>query len=140
MEVSGMSSGACNTKMDAQEEVTFCGKIPGKIDGSLVTTLTTFINDLGGQVSVEKKISFDDLGLAELEKGVFQCLACSKIIKRKDHAIRHFKQQHLSEVDSKIQINCPRCNEELPKTKLNSHMEQKHDVKKFDQLLKRSQI
>ena len=35
-------------------------------------------------------------------------------------------------------IQCPRCNEEVPKSSMNSHMDQKHGVKNFNQILKRS--
>ena len=41
-------------------------------------------------------------------------------------------------VESKVQ--CPRCSEEMAKSSLNSHMDQKHQLKNFNQLLKRSYL
>ena len=35
-------------------------------------------------------------------------------------------------------IQCPRCNDEMSKSDLNSHMGAKHEVENFDQMLKRS--
>ena len=94
------------------------------------------------QFSISKPLKFEDLGLAALEDGQFQCLACSKIFKgkfSKGNSAAHFKKFHTDRpVESKVQ--CPRCPEEMAKSTLNSHMEQKHQLKNFNQLLKRSFI
>ena len=94
------------------------------------------VNNLGGQISVQKQLKFEDLGLAEVEKGNFQCLVCSKMIKRKDHAITHFKKLHTNQTE--LTCQCQRCYLELPKSKLNQHMDQVHGIKNFNQLMKQS--
>ena len=71
----------------------------GQIEELKLDHLKLFINDLGGQISVQKQLKFEDLGLAEVEKGIFQCLVCSKVIKRKDNAVTHFKKLHTDQVD-----------------------------------------
>ena len=101
-----------------------------KIEESKLATLSmtvTSVTSLGGQMSVQKQMKFKDLGLAEVEKGNFQCLVCSKMIKRKDHAIRHFKKIHTDQTE--LTCQCPRCDLEMPKSKLNQHMDQVHDIK-----------
>ena len=91
------------------------------------------------QFSISKPLKFEDLGLAAIENGYFQCLACSKTFKWKKSAVLHFKNFHTDRpLESKVQ--CPRCSDELAKSALNSHMEQKHQLKNFNQLLKRSFI
>ena len=91
------------------------------------------------QFSISKPLKFEDLGLAAIENGYFQCLACSKTFKWKQSAVLHFKNFHTDRpLESKVQ--CPRCSDELAKSALNSHMEQKHQLKNFNQLLKRSYI
>jgi len=107
-----------------------------KIEESKLATLSMTVTSLGGQMSVQKQMKFKDLGLAEVEKGNFQCLVCSKMIKRKDHAIRHFKKIHTDQTE--LTCQCPRCDLEMPKSKLNQHMDQVHDIKMFNQLIKRS--
>ena len=108
------------------------------IDKSAFEILKGFVNELGGQIAEEKQIKFEDLGLAEIEgqKGQYQCLVCSKTLSNKGNAVKHYKTIHMKPTDLKIQ--CPRCNAEIHKSSLNSHMEQVHKVKKFNQLLKRS--
>ena len=54
----------------------------------------------------------------------------------KGNSVVHFKKFHTNQADPITQ--CPRCNEEVSKSKLNMHMEKKHGIKKFDQALKRS--
>ena len=71
----------------------------GQIEELKLDHLKLFINDLGGQISVQKQLKFEDLGLAEVEKGIFQCLVCSKVIKRKDNAVTHFKKLHTDQVN-----------------------------------------
>ena len=94
------------------------------------------------QFSISKPLKFEDLGLAALEDGQFQCLACSKIFKgkfSKGNSAAHFKKFHTDRpLESSVQ--CPRCPEEMAKSSLNSHMEQKHQLKNFNQLLKRSYL
>ena len=70
----------------------------GQIRKSKLDQLTISINNLGGKFTVQKQLKFEDLGLAELEKDNFQCLVCSKMIKRKQHAINHFKKFHTNQV------------------------------------------
>ena len=108
----------------------------GQIEELKLDHLRLFINNLGGQISVQKQLKFEDLGLAEVEKGNFQCLVCSKMIKRKDHAITHFKKLHTNQTE--LTCQCPRCYLELPKSKLNQHMDQVHGIKNFNQLMKQS--
>merc|ERR1711973_747772 len=109
-----------------------------KIDKSASEIVKGFIEELGGQIAEEKQLKFEDLGLAEIEgqRGHYQCLVCSSTFNRKGSAVFHFKKFHIKQTDLKIQ--CPRCNAEIHKSSLNSHMEQAHKVKKFNQLLKRS--
>ena len=94
------------------------------------------------QFSISKPLKFEDLGLAAIEDGQFQCLACSKTFKgkfSKGNSAAHFKKFHTDRpLESSVQ--CPRCSEEMAKSSLNSHMEQKHQLKNFNQLLKRSFI
>merc|ERR1712156_809916 len=108
------------------------------IDKSASEIVKGFIEELGGQIAEEKQLKFEDLGLAEIEgqRGHYQCLVCSSTFNRKGSAVFHFKKFHIKQTDLKIQ--CPRCNAEIHKSSLNSHMEQVHKVKKFNQLLKRS--
>merc|ERR1711953_745089 len=69
-------------------------------------------------------------------RGHYQCLVCSSTFNRKGSAVFHFKKFHVKQTD--LKIRCPRYNAEIHKSSLNSHMEQVHKVKKFNQLLKRS--
>ena len=71
----------------------------GQIEELKLDHLKLFIKDLGGQISVQKQLKFEDLGLAEVDKGIFQCLVCSKVIKRKDNAVTHFKKLHTDQVN-----------------------------------------
>jgi len=118
-----------------ETEKVYCNIV---IDKPAFEILEGFVNELGGQVAVEKQLKFEDLGLAEIEgqKGHYQCLVCSLKFKHKSSAVFHYKDKHIGKTDLKIQ--CPRCNAEIHKSSLNSHMEQVHKVKKFNQLLKRS--
>merc|ERR1711973_42733 len=108
------------------------------IDKSASEIVKGFIEELGGQIAEEKQLKFEDLGLAEIEgqRGHYQCLVCSSTFNRKGSAVFHFKKFHIKQTDLKIQ--CPRCKAEIHKSSLNSHMEQVHKVKKFNQLMKRS--
>jgi len=108
----------------------------GQIEELKLEHLKLFINDLGGQISVQKQLKFEDLGLAEVEKGIFQCLVCSKVIKRKDNAVTHFKKLHTDQAE--LTCQCPRCDIEIPKSKLNQHMDQAHGIKMFNQLIKQN--
>ena len=57
----------------------------------------------------------------------------------KGNSAAHFKKFHTDRpLESCIQ--CPRCPEQMAKSSLNSHMEQKHQLKNFNQLLKRSYL
>ena len=119
-------------------------KFTGEISEPDLESVEAFINGLGGQIFVERPLKFEDLGLAEIENNQIQCLACSRTFggKRCDarkSAARHFKNLHLEKNPHETpKIQCPRCSEEVPKSNMNVHMEQKHEVKKFDQLMKRS--
>merc|ERR1712083_672308 len=108
------------------------------IKKSASEVLEGFVNEIGGQISIEKQIKFEDLGLAEVEgqPDYFHCLVCSKILKRKWDAIKHFKNTHINQTE--LNISCPRCDAEVTKSNLNSHMAQVHGLKKFNQLMKRS--
>merc|ERR1711862_1060727 len=90
--------------------------------------------------SITKQLKFEDLGLAPMENGYFQCLACSKEFSFKTSAVRHYKSMHVSQNQSgpRPTVQCPRCMDEILKASLNSHMDQKHGVKKFDQMMKMS--
>merc|ERR1712228_433119 len=100
--------------------------------------LSSIVNEYGGQISIIKDPKFEDLGLVEIEKKKFQCLICSKIQNSKFNAVRHLKTVHLKENQLERKIQCPRCSEEVPKSGMNPHMDLKHGVKNFNQLLKRS--
>merc|ERR1711962_1786177 len=108
------------------------------IDEAAFEIVKGFIEELGGQIAEEKQLKFEDLGLAEIEgqRGHYQCLVCSSTFNRKGSAVFHFKKFHIKQTD--LKIRCPRWNAEIHKSSLNSHMEQVHKVKKFNQLLKRS--
>merc|ERR1712126_457982 len=108
------------------------------IDESACEIVKGFIEELGGQIAEEKQIKFEDLGLAEIEgqRGHYQCLVCSSTFTQRNNARTHYLKFHIKQTDLKIQ--CPRCKAEIHKSSLNSHMEQVHKVKKFNQLLKRS--
>ena len=73
-------------------------KFNGQIEESRLDQLKTSLNNLGVQFTVQKQLTFEDLGLAEVETGFFQCLVCSKVIKRKNNAIAHFKKLHTNQV------------------------------------------
>merc|ERR1711962_1302386 len=59
-------------------------------------SLVGYVNDRGGKIFEEKQLKLEELGLAELEDQPdhFQCLVCSKIIKVKGNAVRHFRKLH----------------------------------------------
>jgi len=105
--------------------------------------LTSLVHEYGGgSICVQKDLKFEDLGLVEIEKNKFQCLACSYTTKdgknAKMHAKRHFENVHMKKNKAERKVQCPRCDEEVPKSGMNSHMNQKHGVKNFNELLKRS--
>ena len=64
----------------------FCSDSNDKMDDKIVGTVmvessqmsafTALADELGVTITFEKPIKFEDLGLAELEKGQFQCLMC----------------------------------------------------------------
>jgi len=114
-----------------------------EIDNLHLESLDAFVEVLGGQISVVRQLKFQDMDLAEVEgqKGHFQCLVCYKVIKRKDHAISHFKKFHYPEAKRiEMKIQCPRCNTEMAKSNLNPHMEKEHGLKNFNKLVKNSFI
>jgi len=108
----------------------------GQIKESRLDQLKTSLNNLGVQFTVQKQLTFEDLGLAEVQTGYFQCLVCSKVIKRKNNAVAHFKKLHTNQTE--LTCHCPRCEIEMPKSKLNQHMDQVHGIKIFNQLIQRS--
>ena len=67
-------------------------------------------------------------------------LSCSKTFQGKNckgNSVAHFKKFHADRpLESEVQ--CPRCPKDMAKSSLNSHMEQKHQLKNFNQLLKSS--
>jgi len=111
-------------------------EINAQIEESRLDQLEACLNNLGVKFTVQKQLTFEDLGLVEVETGLFQCLVCSKMNKRKHNAIAHFKKQHTNQVE--LTCHCPRCEIEMPKSKLNQHMDQAHGIKKFNDLMKRS--
>ena len=116
-------------------------EITVNVEESRLADYQKYSQDFGVlQFSVSKPLKFEDLGLAAIEDGQFQCLACSKIFKgkfSKGNSAAHFKKFHTDRpLESSVQ--CPRCPEEMAKSGLNSQMEQKHNLKNFNQLLKRS--
>jgi len=59
--------------------------------------LVGYVNDRGGKIFEEKQLKLEELGLAELDDQpveTFACLVCSSIIKRKNHAMFHFRKFH----------------------------------------------
>jgi len=111
---------------------------------ALTQALSTVVDEHGGSIFFQRDPKFEDLGLVELEKNTYQCLICSKIMgpsrDAKGNITKHFKKLHIKENQHERKLNCPRpeCDEEVPKSSLNPHMDQKHGVKNFKQLLKRS--
>jgi len=102
-----------------------------------LAAITNLTEELGVPTSISKHLKFDDLGLALMDNGQFQCLACSRTFKSKTSANRHYKNMHAYQNQSQL-VQCPRCNDEMSKSDLNSHMEAKHGVENFDQMMKRS--
>ena len=134
-----------NSKMEAkmQNLLQNSVEITVNVEESRVADYQKYSEDFGVlQFSVSKPLKFEDLGLAATEDGQFQCLACSKTFKgkfSKGNSAAHFKKFHADRpLESSVQ--CPRCSEEMAKSSLNSHMEQKHQLKNFNQLLKRSYL
>ena len=118
-------------------------EITVKVEESRLADYQKYAEDFGVlELSISKPLKFEDLGLSAIENGDFQCLACSKTFKgkcAKGNSAVHFKKFHADRpVESKVQ--CPRCPEEMAKSSLNSHMDQKHQLKNFNQLLKRSYL
>merc|ERR1711971_302433 len=132
-----------NSKMEAkmQNLLQNSVEITVNVEESRVADYQKYSMDFGVlQFSISKPLKFEDLGLAALDDGQFQCLVCSKTFKgkfSKGNSAAHFKKFHTDRpLESSVQ--CPRCPEEMAKSSLNSHMEQKHQLKNFNQLLKRS--
>ena len=118
-------------------------EITVNVEESRVADYQKYSMDFGVlQFSISKPLKFEELGLAAIDDGQYQCLACSKTFKgkcAKGNSAVHFKKFHAYRpVESKVQ--CPRCPEEMAKSSLNSHMDQKHQLKNFNQLLKRSYL
>jgi len=110
---------------------------------ALTQALLSVVDEYGGSISVQKDLKFEDLGLVEVEKYTFQCLVCSRIFgpdakNAKKNSIRHFKTLHMKENQLERKVQCPRCDEEVPKSGLNPHMDQKHGLKNFNVMAKRS--
>ena len=78
-----------------------------KIDESYAEAIQQFAENHGGQeIIISKTLKFEDLGLAPIEEGKYQCLACSKTYPSKSNAVRHYKNTHISRVEPTTQ--CPR--------------------------------
>jgi len=109
---------------------------------ALNQALSTVVDEYGGSIFFQQDIKFEDLGLVEVEKQTYQCLVCSKIFGparcAKSNSSIHFKKMHMKENQLERKVECPRCPEEVPKSGLNPHMDQKHGIKNFKQLVKRS--
>jgi len=111
---------------------------------ALTQALSSVVDEHGGSIFFQRDPKFEDLGLVELEKNTYQCLICSKIMgpsrDAKGNITKHFKKLHMKENQHERKVECPRseCDEEVPKSSLNPHMDQKHGIKNFKQLLKRS--
>ena len=103
-----------------------------------LAAITNLTEELGVPTSISKHLKFDDLGLALMSNGHFQCLACSRTYASKPGAVRHYKNMHPNPNQFLPTVQCPRCNDEMSKSDLNRHMEAKHGVENFDQMLKRS--
>ena len=73
-------------------------EINAQIEESRLDQLEAFLNNLGVKFTIQKQLTFEDLGLVEVETGLFQCLVCSKMNKRKHNAVAHFKKQHTNQV------------------------------------------
>lgn len=105
-----------------------------KVDESKVAAYQKLAEDLGDEISITKPLKFEDLGLSPMQNGKFQCLACSKILSRKQTAVDHYKKLHTSSTNQfEYKIQCPRCSQEIAKSALNSHMNQKHGIENFRQ-------
>lgn len=85
-----------------------------KVDESKVEAYQNLSEQLGDEISVTRPIKFEDLGLSPMENGKFQCLACSKILSRKQTATDHYKKLHISKTNqTDYRIQCPRCSEDV---------------------------
>lgn len=111
-------------------------EINAQIEESRLDQLEASLNNLGVKFTVQKQLTFEDLGLVEVETGLFQCLVCSKMNKRKHNAVAHFRKQHTYQEE--LTCHCPRCEIEVPKSRLNLHMDQAHGIKMFNKLVERS--
>ena len=100
-----------------------------KVDKSKVPEYQTFADDRGDEVSISKWMMFDDVGLLLMENGEFQCLACSLTFISKRTAVYHYNHFHsksANELD--CMIKCHMCYQEILKSALNCHMNQKHGI------------
>ena len=78
-----------------------------KIEESKAEAVQQFVEGIGGQeIVISKPLKFEDLGLAPVEDGKYQCLACSKTLSTRTNAARHFKNTHTNRVEPTTQ--CPR--------------------------------
>merc|ERR1711971_493815 len=141
MGASGLGSSRMETKM--QNLLQNSVEITVNVEESRLADYQKLSEDFGVlQFSISKPLKFEDLGLAAIDNGQFQCLVCSKIFKgkfSKGNSAAHFEKFHTDRpLESSVQ--CPRCSEEMAESSLNSHMEQKHQLKNFNQLLKRSYL
>ena len=108
-----------------------------KVDKSKVPAYQTFADDRGDEISIFKFMKFDDVGLLLMENGEFQCLACSTILPGRQIAVNHFKHFHSNSAD--CMIKCPMCYQDILKSALNCHMNQKHGIDNiFFKVFKRS--
>jgi len=123
-------------KFDANIEISESGV------EAFTQALLSVADEHGGSIFFQRDLKFEDLGVVELEKNTYQCLICSKICgpskDAKGNITKHFKRNHKKENQLERKVECPRCPEEVPKSGLNPHMDQKHGIKNFKQLAKRS--
>ena len=84
-----------------------------------LAAITSLTDELGVPTSITKQLKFEDLGLAPMENGHFQCLACSKAFSIKSNAVRHYKSMHVNQNQSgpRPTVQCPRCNDEILKVR-----------------------
>ena len=73
-------------------------EINAQIEESRLDQLEASLNNLGVKFTVQKQLTFEDLGLVEVETGLFQCLVCFKMNKRMHNAVAHFRKQHTYQV------------------------------------------
>ena len=83
-------------------------KMEFKVSQTCLEVLSSFVEELDGQIFLEKTLKFHDLGVAETEDGQFQCLACSNTFIgkfAKGNSKAHFLKSHFHQSDPNMGVD-----------------------------------